>query len=110
MHLTLTKKELISRCKEKGIPGVSKLNKFELMALLSIDSDPFDQQPLDQEPFDQEPLDQQPLANEPLDQQPLDTNSQDDTLEEIFVFNPCKRLFFINMACCLIYSLYYIRF
>lgn len=37
--LALSKKKLISLCKERDISGISKLNRFELIALLSIDSE-----------------------------------------------------------------------
>ena len=94
MDISLTKKQLVYLCKEKGIPGVSKLNRFELIALLSIDSDP-SEQPME-EPLE-EPM-EEPLPEETA------------TLQDVFVFNPCKRLVMINLVCCIIYSLYYIRF
>ena len=37
--ISFSKKKLISLCKERDISGISKLNRFELIALLSIDSE-----------------------------------------------------------------------
>ena len=37
--ISFSKKKLISLCKERDISGISKLNRYELIALLSIDSE-----------------------------------------------------------------------
>ena len=83
-----TKRDLITLCKERGIEGTSRLNKFEIIALLTM--------------IDEITQDQRPEI--------VLEEEEEEEEEEISCFNKHRFLIFSSILAITLYNISYIRF